>query len=113
MRAKSVRHAPFALRYNARSPMDTSPPPSTSPQLELFHAIADPPSAEARRFVVDHALEDRVRFRNVTYPEVLADLRARGGGHTTPALWDGTTLHQGAQAVVARLQAVVNLGRDA
>jgi hypothetical protein len=80
--------------------------------LELFHQIADPPSAEARRYVVDYALEDRVRFRNVAFPEAEAAWRELGG-HTTPALWDGVELHQGAQAVVARLQAVVNLGRDA
>jgi len=83
----------------------------TSPIFELFHLISDPPSAKARLFVVDHALEDRVRFRNLTYPEVQEDFRARGG-LTSPALWDGHTLHQGAQAVVARLQAAVNLGRD-
>lgn len=84
----------------------------SSAQLELFHRIADPPSAVARRYVVDHGLEDRVRFRNLTYPEVEADFH-RLGGKTTPALWDGAHLHQGAEAVVARLQAVVNLGRDA
>ncbi|MFL5350101.1 MAG: hypothetical protein ACJ8AT_35435 [Hyalangium sp.] len=83
----------------------------SGPVLELFHRIADPPSAVARRYVVDHALEDRVRFRNLTYPEVEADFH-RLGGKTAPALWDGTHLHQGAEAVVARLQAVVNLGRD-
>ena len=83
----------------------------SSPLFELFHLISDPPSAKARLYVVDHALEDRVRFRNLTYPEVEADFRARGG-HSTPALWDGTELHQGAEAVVARLQAAVNLGRD-
>lgn len=82
-----------------------------SPTLELFHRIADSASAVARRYVVDHALEDRVRFRNLTYPEVEADFQ-RLGGKTAPALWDGTHLHQGAEAVVARLQAVVNLGRD-
>ncbi|WNG51212.1 hypothetical protein F0U60_49090 [Archangium minus] len=79
--------------------------------LELFHRIADLPSAEARRYVVDYELEDRVRFRNVAFPEAEAAWRERGG-HSTPALWDGEQLHQGAQAVVARLQAVVNLGRD-
>lgn len=79
--------------------------------LELFHRIAEPPSAEARRYVVDYALEDRVRFRNVAFPEAEAAWKELGG-HTTPALWDGVELHQGAQAVVARLQAVVNLGRD-
>jgi hypothetical protein len=65
----------------------------------------------ARRYVVEHGLEEVVRFRNLTYPEVEADWRARGG-HSAPALWDGTHLHQGAEAVVARLQAVVNVGRD-
>jgi len=82
-----------------------------SPELQLFHRIADPPSAQARLFVVDYALEDRVRFRNLTYAEVEEDFR-RLGGHTSPALWDGVHLHQGAEAVLARLQAVVNLGRD-
>jgi hypothetical protein len=80
--------------------------------LELFHRIADPPSAVARRYVVDYALEDRVRFRNVAFSEEETAWRELGG-HSTPALWDGEHLHQGAEAVVARLQAVVNLGRDA
>lgn len=83
----------------------------TSPELQLFHRIADPPSAEARRFVVDYALEDRVRFRNLAFAEVEAEF-LQLGGHTSPALWDGVHLHQGAQAVLARLMAVVNLGRD-
>lgn len=80
-------------------------------ELQLFHRIADPPSARARLFVVEYALEDRVRFRNLTYPEVEEDFR-RLGGHTSPALWDGVHLHQGAEAVLARLRAVVDLGRD-
>ncbi|HLM48447.1 MAG TPA: hypothetical protein VK458_31575 [Myxococcaceae bacterium] len=82
-----------------------------SRELELFHLIADPPSAVVRRYVVDYALEDRVRFRNVAFEEAEAAWR-NWGGHTTPALWDGEHLHQGAEAVLARLQAVVNLGRD-
>ncbi len=68
---------------------------------ELFHAISDPQSATVRRFVVDHGLE--LRFRNVTYDEVRADLTARGGG-TTPALWDGERLFTGADEVIARLR---------
>jgi hypothetical protein len=79
--------------------------------LELFHRIAEPASAEARRYVVDYALEDRVRMRNVAFEEAQAAWKELGG-HSTPALWDGEHLHQGAQAVLARLQAVVNLGRD-
>ncbi|MFE8603056.1 hypothetical protein KYC5002_03080 [Archangium violaceum] len=81
------------------------------PVLELFHRLAEPTSAEARRYVVDYALEDRVRFRNVAFEEAQAAWKELGG-HSTPALWDGEHLHQGAQAVLARLQAVVNLGRD-
>ncbi|WP_225411926.1 hypothetical protein [Stigmatella hybrida] len=79
--------------------------------FELFHRIPDRPSARVRVYIVDHALEDRVRFRNLAFDEVQADF-ARHGGHTCPALWDGTRLHEGAEAVLARLQAVVNLGRD-
>jgi hypothetical protein len=79
--------------------------------LELFHRIAEPPSALARRYVVDYALEDRVRLRNVAFEEAEAAWKELGG-HSTPALWDGEHLHQGAEAVLARLQAVVNLGRD-
>ena len=82
-----------------------------SPELHLFHRIADPPSAKVRRFVVDYALEDRVRFRNLAFAEVEEEFH-KLGGHTSPALWDGVHLHQGAEAALARLMAVVNLGRD-
>jgi hypothetical protein len=69
---------------------------------ELFHAVADPASAEARRRVSDWGLLERVRFRNVFYPEVQADFAARGG-RETPALWDGQTLSEGLEAVLAAL----------
>ncbi len=82
-----------------------------APRLELFHVVADPGSAKARRYVTEHELERLVRFRNLTYPEVEADWRARGGT-TTPALWDGQTLHQGAEAVISRLAAEKDLGRS-
>jgi hypothetical protein len=75
-------------------------------KLELFHAIADPSGANARvrRYVDQHQLLDLLRYRNVYYPEVLADLRAHGGDEqSTPALWDGERLHVGADAVIARL----------
>ncbi len=77
---------------------------------ELFHRIADPGSARARRFAVDYGLESRIRFRNLHYEEVEADFRARGG-ETTPALWDGERLTQGAEAVLSRLQQLTDLGR--
>ena len=73
--------------------------------IELFHATNDAGSAEARKLVVDRGLIDQIRFRNVFYPEVRADLEARGGA-TTPAVWDGSKLHEGRAAVVAFLTAL-------
>ncbi len=70
--------------------------------LELFHAIADAESAAVRRHVVERGLEGRVRFRNVSYPEVEVDLRAHGGT-CAPAVWDGAALHVGEAACIARL----------
>jgi hypothetical protein len=70
--------------------------------IELFHATNDEGSAEARKLVVDKALAGQIRFRNVFYPEVRADLDARGGT-TTPAVWDGEKLIEGRDAVLAFL----------
>lgn len=78
--------------------------------FELFHAISDPGSARARKYVVDHELTEVIRFRNVTYEEVLKDLIARGGT-TAPALWDGEKLFTGADAIIARLIAHADVGR--
>jgi hypothetical protein len=73
-------------------------------KLELFHAIADAGSAKVRRYVVEHELLSRLRYRNIFYPEVLADLTAHGGTErSVPALWDGEKLHVGADAVIAVL----------
>lgn len=82
----------------------------SEPTFELFHAIADPASAKVRAWVVDHDLTEHVRFRNVSYPEVQVDLTARGGVGT-PALWDGSTLLSGAEAIIARLVAHADVGR--
>ncbi|MGZ3425805.1 MAG: hypothetical protein ACXVCV_04105 [Polyangia bacterium] len=73
--------------------------------IELFHATNDAGSAAARQRVVDRALVDRIRFRNVFYAEVQADLDARGG-KTTPAIWDGSRLIEGRDAVLAFLDAL-------
>lgn len=81
-------------------------------KLDLFHRVADKPSARVRRFVTDHQLEERVRFRNVEYPEAAEFLRKRGGTGVVPALWDGETLAQGDEACIARLRAVLDIGRD-
>lgn len=70
--------------------------------FELFHAISDAESAQVRRFVVEHDLTAQLTFRNVHYPEAKAALLERGGT-APPALWDGTTLISGAEAVIAKL----------
>lgn len=81
--------------------------------FELFHRIADRSSAKARSYVVDHALEPVVRFRNVEYEEVRADLLERGGSlDQVPALWDGEKLVSGAEAIIARLSAHSDVGRQ-
>jgi hypothetical protein len=76
--------------------------------LEIFHAINDGgESAAARTFIVEHQLAERVRFRNVAFEEVRTELKARGGSGRTPALWDGARLHEGREAVLVALAAIV------
>jgi hypothetical protein len=74
--------------------------------IELFHATNDEASAAARQRVVDRGLVEHIRFRNIFYPEVETDLRARGGT-STPAVWDGARLIEGRDAVLAFLDAIV------
>ena len=78
--------------------------------LELFHRLNEPRSARVRRWVGDHDLLEAVRFRNIVYPEAAADFAAHGGSET-PALWDGERLFTGTELIIARLQAVLDLGR--
>lgn len=70
---------------------------------ELFHVLTEAASARMRRLVVELGLEERVRLRNLYYPEVTADFTARGGTRT-PALWDGTHLREGEEAVEQALR---------
>jgi hypothetical protein len=70
---------------------------------ELFHATNDNgESARARSAVSQLGLVERIRFRNIFYPEVQADFVARGG-KVLPALWDGDRLIEGADAVIEAL----------
>jgi hypothetical protein len=86
--------------------------PSAAPLPELFHTIADVGSAEARRLIVELGLERAVRLRNVHYPEVERDLRARSGGQAvTPALWIGGRLIVGDDAVAGALAALAAQGQ--
>jgi hypothetical protein len=79
--------------------------------FELFHAISDASSARVRKYVVDHELGESIRFRNVHYEEVKTALKERGGTNA-PALWDGEKLIEGADAIIARLQAHSDVGRS-
>jgi hypothetical protein len=81
-----------------------------SSRLELFHRLDEPRSARVRRWVAEHALLETVRLRNVIYPEAATDLAAHGG-RETPALWDGERLFTGADLVIARLEAALDIGR--
>ena len=75
--------------------------------LELFHRLAEPDSARARRLVTELGLLGRVAFRNVAFDSHRSALAERGGG-PTPALWDGARLHQGMGPVRAALRAAAD-----
>jgi hypothetical protein len=70
--------------------------------VELFHRIAEPDSARARRRVQDWGLDALVQFRNVAFEKAAAALAGHGGAQT-PALWDGERLWTGLAAVTERL----------
>lgn len=79
--------------------------------FELFHQIADPGSARVRKFVTERELNADVKFRNVAFDEPRAKLVEVGGDGTVPTLWDGHRLFVGADAVIARLLAHLDVGR--
>jgi hypothetical protein len=72
--------------------------------LELFHRLTEPESAAARVLVRDLGLLESVAFRNVAFDSHRDALAARGGSRT-PALWDGTRLYEGVDAVGLALSA--------
>ena len=79
--------------------------------FELFHQVSDTSSARVRRYIVERELEPHIRFRNIAYEEVRADLKARGATEV-PALWNGSVFVTGADAIIARLQAFSDVGRE-
>jgi aminoglycoside 6'-N-acetyltransferase len=70
--------------------------------LELFHELADPESARVRRAITACGITKDVRIRNLHYDEPRAAFAAYGATRV-PALYDGETLFEGAEAVIARL----------
>jgi len=72
--------------------------------LVLFHRIADPESAEIRRIIVERGLKQRIDFQNVLTDAAGAFAALKG--ERVPALWDGTTLHEGRGAVLAALDRI-------
>jgi hypothetical protein len=80
--------------------------------FELFHQIVDPGSARVRKLVTDRGLLGDVNFRNVGFDGPQAKLKSLGGDGSVPALWDGKTLFVGADAVIARLLAHLDVGRE-
>ena len=79
--------------------------------FELFHQIVDPGSARVRRLVGERELGADVSFRNIAFDGPLNRLKELGGDGTVPALWDGEKLFVGADAVIARLLAHLDVGR--
>jgi hypothetical protein len=72
-------------------------------RADLFHRIAEKDSADARRRAAELGVLEKVEFRNVHFESHRAALAARGG-ERTPALWDGSELHVGREAVLAALE---------
>jgi hypothetical protein len=84
--------------------------PSVKPQL--FYQISDPGGAAARKAIIAAGLLEVTQFRNLFYEEVRVDLEAHhrtaggSGAPELPALWDGTTLHEGTARVLAAIEAL-------
>ena len=72
--------------------------------LVLYHRIADAECAEVRRIIVERGLKPKIDFQNVLTDA--ADAFAQHGGERVPALWDGSTLHQGRAAVLAAIDQI-------
>ena len=83
-----------------------------SERLELFHLLVHPGCSRVRKWVADHELVDAVHFRNLYFEEHLAALRSHGATEDdVPCVWDGEKLFQGPDACIARLQALLDVGR--
>ncbi len=66
-------------------------------EFVLFHRIADPECASIRARIVELGLKPRFDFQNVETDG--ADAFAAHGRDRVPALWDGSRLYEGADAI--------------
>lgn len=73
--------------------------------LVLYHRVPDPESAAVRAWIVEQGLKPRVDFQNAD-TEAADEFRALGGARV-PALWDGSRLHVGADAIRLALGAIM------
>lgn len=71
----------------------------------LFHRLDDPESATVRREIVARGLKSRIDFQNVDSDDGKSLFEARGGT-AVPAIWDGTRLRLGRDAIIAWLAEV-------
>ena len=74
-------------------------------EFVLYHRLADPESARVRQRVMDLGLKARIDFQNVD-TEGASAFAALGGGRV-PALWDGARRHEGAEAILLALGAII------
>lgn len=73
---------------------------------ELFHEIIGEENMRVRREVVALDLKSLIDFRNVYFESHRARFVELGGTHV-PALWDGVRLHEGPEAVLRALRAMM------
>jgi len=75
----------------------------------LYHRVAEADSAAIRLRVVELGLKSRIDFQNAETDG--RDELARLGGLVTPALWDGTRLISGVDAVERELARLAHRAR--
>lgn len=73
--------------------------------IELFHRLGDGASARIRKRIVELGWDERIAFRNVHF-DSHRDALAEHGAGDVPAIWDGSSLHQGEAACLAFLSSV-------
>jgi hypothetical protein len=78
--------------------------------LELFYEEGGSGSARVLAFIEENGIAEFVRARDVAIEDARGDWE-RLRGSAVPALWDGERLYEGAEAVLARMMAFLDVGR--